>query len=79
MLATQKHFGGQATGLKTPPNHVSVVRFQVPTAASMKMTVFWDVAPCNLVEVDRRFRGAMIALMIEIVSILQFIIQWRYS
>jgi hypothetical protein len=24
----------------------------------MKMTVFWDVAPCSLVEVDRRFRGA---------------------
>jgi hypothetical protein len=26
-------------------------------AASMKMTVFWDVAPCSLVEVYRRFRG----------------------
>jgi hypothetical protein len=25
----------------------------------MKMTVFWDVAPCSLVEIDRRFRGAM--------------------
>jgi hypothetical protein len=24
----------------------------------MKMTAFWDVAPCSLVEVDRRFRGA---------------------
>jgi hypothetical protein len=24
----------------------------------MKMTVFWDVAPCSLVEVDRRLRGA---------------------
>jgi hypothetical protein len=24
----------------------------------MKMTVFWDVAPCSLAEVDRRFRGA---------------------
>jgi hypothetical protein len=22
-----------------------------------KMTVFWDVAPCSLAEVDRRFRG----------------------
>jgi hypothetical protein len=33
-----------------------VVRFQVLTAASMKITVFWDVAPCSLVEV--RFRGA---------------------
>jgi hypothetical protein len=24
----------------------------------MKMTVFWVVAPCSLVEVYRRFRGA---------------------
>jgi hypothetical protein len=24
----------------------------------MKMTVFWDVAPCNLVEIGGRFRGA---------------------
>jgi hypothetical protein len=32
-------------------------RFQVLTAASIKMTVFWDVATCNLVEVYRRFRG----------------------
>jgi hypothetical protein len=23
----------------------------------MKMTLFWDVAPCSLVETDRRFRG----------------------
>jgi hypothetical protein len=34
------------------------VRFQVLTEASMKFTVFWDVAPCSHVEVDRRFRGA---------------------
>jgi hypothetical protein len=34
------------------------VRFQVPTAASMKFRVFWDVAPCCVVGVDRRFRGA---------------------
>jgi hypothetical protein len=24
----------------------------------MKMTVFWDTAPCTLVEVDRNFSGA---------------------
>jgi hypothetical protein len=24
----------------------------------MKMTVFWDVGPCSLVEIDRRFRGS---------------------
>jgi hypothetical protein len=26
--------------------------------SGMKMTVFWGVAPCSLVEVHRRFRGA---------------------
>jgi hypothetical protein len=34
------------------------VRFQLLTAASMKFRVFWDVAPCSQVDVDRRFRGA---------------------
>jgi hypothetical protein len=34
------------------------VRLQVLTAASMKLRVFWDVAPCSLIEVDWRFRGA---------------------
>jgi hypothetical protein len=33
-----------------------LVRFQLLTAASMKMTVFWDISPYSLVEVDRRFR-----------------------
>jgi hypothetical protein len=35
------------------------------------MTVFWDVAPCNVVQIDRRFRDAyclLIALMMEAVS-----------
>jgi hypothetical protein len=36
---------------------VSYGTFQVLMVASMKMTAFWDVAPCSLVEVDRRFRG----------------------
>jgi hypothetical protein len=39
------------------------VRFQVLTAASMKFRIFWDVAPCSHVEVDRRY----IALMMEAV------------
>jgi hypothetical protein len=34
------------------------VRFEVLTAASMKMAVFWVVAPCSLVEIYRRFRSA---------------------
>jgi hypothetical protein len=33
-----------------------VIRFQVLKAASMKMSVFWVVAPCSLAEVYRRFR-----------------------
>jgi hypothetical protein len=33
------------------------LRFQVPTAASMKFRiVFWDVLPCRIIS-DRRFRG----------------------
>jgi hypothetical protein len=24
----------------------------------MKITTFWDIEPCNIVEADRRFRGA---------------------
>jgi hypothetical protein len=32
----------------------------------MKMTDFWDVASCSLVEVDRSYRGELfIALMME--------------
>jgi hypothetical protein len=34
------------------------VRFQVLLAASMKMTAFWVIAPCSLLEVDQGFRGA---------------------
>jgi hypothetical protein len=33
------------------------VRFQVLTAVSMKVAVFWPVVQCSLVEVYRRFRG----------------------
>jgi hypothetical protein len=34
------------------------VRFQVLTAVTMKMAVFWVVAPCSLVEVYIALRGA---------------------
>jgi hypothetical protein len=44
------------------------VRFEVLTAASIKMTVFWVAAPCSLVEFYRRYRGAIIALMMEAAS-----------
>jgi hypothetical protein len=32
--------------------------FEVLTAVSTKMAVFWVVAPCSLVEVYQRFTGA---------------------
>jgi hypothetical protein len=39
-------------------NKVTLVRFQVLTAASMMFRiVFWDVLPCKMI-VDQRFRGA---------------------
>jgi hypothetical protein len=50
-----------ATALPKPlpvNNRCVWVRFQVLTATSMKMSVFWDVAPCILVDTGRRFRGA---------------------
>jgi hypothetical protein len=34
----------------------NLVRFQVLTAASMNLSVFWDVASSSLLEIDRRFR-----------------------
>jgi hypothetical protein len=34
------------------------VRFKVLTAARVKITVFWDVAPCSLAEVYQRFGDA---------------------
>jgi hypothetical protein len=37
---------------------VIFVGFQIIMAANMKMTDFWDVAPCNLIEIYRRFGGA---------------------
>jgi hypothetical protein len=36
----------------------NVCDFRFSRAASMKFRVFWDVAPCSQVDVDRRFRGA---------------------
>jgi serine/threonine protein kinase len=34
------------------------LRFQVPTAMSMKMTAFCEIQPCSLVKVDQCFRCA---------------------
>jgi hypothetical protein len=38
-------------------NAISIVGFEVLTAVSTKMAVFWVVEPCSLVEVYERFRG----------------------
>jgi hypothetical protein len=53
-----------------------IVRFQVLTAPSMKMALFWDVAPCSLVNNDWHFKGTCCfiigsaALMTEAVNML---------
>jgi hypothetical protein len=39
-------------------NKMDLARYQVLMAASIKFTVFWDVALCSHVEVDRCFRSA---------------------
>jgi hypothetical protein len=39
-------------------NRAELARFQILTATSMEMAVFWDVAQCSLVDIDKRFRGA---------------------
>jgi hypothetical protein len=50
------------------------VKLQVLTVQSMEMTVMWDVAPCSLIGINRRFRGAYslnhqpIALFMEAVN-----------
>jgi hypothetical protein len=42
----------------TPISQLYTMTFQVLKAANMKTRVFWDIAQCSLVGVDRRFRGA---------------------
>jgi hypothetical protein len=34
-----------------------LVTFHVLKTARVKITAFWDIAPCSLIEVDRHFRG----------------------
>jgi hypothetical protein len=35
-----------------------IVRFEVITAADMKMSVFWIAVPCSLIQIYRHFKGA---------------------
>jgi hypothetical protein len=52
-----KIIGGWCTD---PPNSYFslLISAECKAVFDFKMTVFWYIAPCNLVEVDRRFRGA---------------------
>jgi hypothetical protein len=53
--AAQNIGGSLATpGLRTCDRNV-YLRFQVFTVASLTIKAFWYIAPCSLVEVDRRF------------------------
>jgi hypothetical protein len=42
-------------GVRTQPSAFNIPGKQV---SKSKMTVFWDVVSCSLVEIHRRFRGA---------------------
>jgi hypothetical protein len=45
----------------TVPSKVKLIAgFEVLTAVSMKMAVFWVVAPCSLVEVYTTFQRALL-------------------
>jgi hypothetical protein len=44
-------------GGKSTVNSIAFMMSRVLTAANMKMTAFWNIAPCSLVEVERRFSG----------------------
>jgi hypothetical protein len=51
----------QRCSYEIPPLDTILSQFHalpILTYLRMKMTVFWDVAPCSLVEIDRRYRGA---------------------
>jgi hypothetical protein len=42
---------------KVREDKIIFLGFEVLTAVSTKMAVFWVVAPCSLVEIYQRFRG----------------------
>jgi hypothetical protein len=74
-------------------NYVIKVGFEVLTAASMKMAVFWAVAPCSLVEVTivseilatciiRAINGrgrSLIALMMEAGSTCETLVNFYHT
>jgi hypothetical protein len=53
--------------------------FQILTAVSMKMTAFWDIAPCS-VEIDRRLEvrtASIIGAMTEAVCISEKLVNFN--
>jgi hypothetical protein len=50
------------------------LRFLVPMVMNMKMTVFWYVTPCSLVETDQ-----LIALMMEAVTTSETLINFYHT
>jgi hypothetical protein len=46
---------------------IRFMRFQILTVTSMKMTAFWDIAPCSLTEMDRRFRDVYCPIVITLI------------
>jgi hypothetical protein len=61
LISTARHISESSLrGLVLPDplsNHHPDLRFQVLTAVSMKITAFWDIAPCSL-GADQRIRDA---------------------
>jgi hypothetical protein len=47
---------------------VYLVRFQVLTVASMKMSVFWDIALCSLADVSEELTASIIRVMSDLLS-----------
>jgi hypothetical protein len=45
----------------------------------MKFRVFWGVAPCNVVGVDRRFRGAYCIITAQMMEAVCTSETWVYS
>jgi hypothetical protein len=57
LMLRQKVLGSRPAGSLTSNYSEYWVRFEVLTAASMKMSVFWVLAPCSQVVVYRHFSG----------------------
>jgi hypothetical protein len=41
-------------------NRYNILRFEIVGAETMNSTIFWDVTPCSLVEVDQHFEQSIL-------------------